>query len=311
MSIVNSGGGVGFIFHYFHQPHQKSIIPQASFTVEEFDNLLARLERSGVRLLEAGDFEDRVARNMLQVNDRCLTFDDGLACQRLILDVLSRRNLTAFFFPITSFVGGEPNQFEIARQFMNQNFSTAEEYYESFLGRALSLRLISRAVLAEGPPNDFMSRWSFHSSLGRLYRFARDVVLTRESTWLVLESMAQALNFDLSVSMQSISMTPSDLQELVKRGHRVGLHSHVHDNFDRLSVDMQLEDIATNWKQLEAITGESPTVMSYPMGRYSNAVLNFLENKGIHLAFRSENTSQSMSNRLLVGRVDSRDLKEL
>jgi len=84
-------------------------------------------------------------------------------------------------------------------------------------------------------------------------------------------------------------VTPSDVRELDKRGHVVGVHSHTHpDVFRALAPNDLLREWTTSRDCLEQIIGAAVTVASVPGGDSSVAVERAAARAGISVLFTSE-----------------------
>lgn len=60
------------------------------------------------------------------------------------------------------------------------------------------------------------------------------------------------------------------LKEVVKRGHKIGMHTYVHD-YDKIykSVDSFLDDYDKAFKRIEEVTGLRPYIYRFPGGSYN------------------------------------------
>lgn len=81
--------------------------------------------------------------------------------------------------------------------------------------------------------------------------------------------------------------TWSDLRALMRRGHRVGSHSHRHALLTRCSPAVLRDELVTSKKTLEDRLGEPIDSISMPGGRYNRRVLAECEDAGYRRIFTS------------------------
>lgn len=116
------------MFHYFHDENHP--VSQGSISGEEFGLMIDWLSER-YRMLQAGEFLEKLGRDALKHRDICLTFDDALLCQRdIAAPMLKSRNLRAFFFVYSSPLVGQPDFLEIYRCFRSTRFASIDDFYQ-------------------------------------------------------------------------------------------------------------------------------------------------------------------------------------
>ena len=75
---------------------------------------------------------------------------------------------------------------------------------------------------------------------------------------------------------------PDMVKEIYDRGHEIGNHSQNHPEMSKLSKQQMIQEITSVNEQIEAITGQAPTVFRPPYGDYSDAVVLTLRELNMH-----------------------------
>lgn len=97
--------------------------------------------------------------------------------------------------------------------------------------------------------------------------------------------LLRALN-DLGVSAQWFfpGAVAERYPELVSRvheaGHGTGVHGHRHLNFDRLTLDQQIEEMTEGRSVITSLTGTAPTGFRTPSGEWGQGFLQAMESAG-------------------------------
>lgn len=73
---------------------------------------------------------------------------------------------------------------------------------------------------------------------------------------------------------------PELAQEIVQRGHEIGLHTATHPHLPELSEDKILSELTDNCEMIKEITGYTPTLFRPPFGDYSNSVIEVASANG-------------------------------
>lgn len=279
---------LGLMFHHFTDG---DVHPagQGAITAERFRDILDYFDD---RLLSAREWREKRLVGQLKDGEICLTFDDGLRCQfDIALPVLQARNLTAFWFPYTGPLAGEPDRLELYRYFRTVRFANIDAFYAAFndAWNALPLRDSVHEGLRDFDPGKYLAEYPFYSDGDRQFRFIRDRLLTGDAFFRVMDEMLAADGFDADGARQTLWMDKAHLRSLHSDGHVVGLHSHTHPTkITALSRDRQIWELETNTTWLKQITGAEPDCMAYPCGDYDEGLLSLLRDQGIRLGFQSK-----------------------
>ena len=108
------------------------------------------------------------------------------------------------------------------------------------------------------------------------------------------------------------NMDYNDLREMADRGYEIGLHSHLHQDFKKMSTEDIRNDIFLNMNQLQQNDIPFQPVLAYPFGgRPSNKrdytkMLDDFSELGIKAAFRVGNRINRVpiKNKFEINRVD-------
>ena len=73
---------------------------------------------------------------------------------------------------------------------------------------------------------------------------------------------------------------PEMAQEIVARGHEIGLHSVSHPQFSTLSVEQIKEELQGNYDKIKEITGYEAKLFRPPFGDYNNTVIDTVREQG-------------------------------
>ena len=106
-----------------------------------------------------------------------------------------------------------------------------------------------------------------------------------------MRDMMEHRKFDVDSAARSLWMTISDVKQLHREGHVLGLHSHTHPTrMSALSEVEQYQEYSRNYDAVSNITGGEVLTMSHPVCSYSETTLVILRSLGIKVGFRSNMT---------------------
>jgi peptidoglycan/xylan/chitin deacetylase (PgdA/CDA1 family) len=118
--------------------------------------------------------------------------------------------------------------------------------------------------------------------------FFRDKVLGVFNYNELMIDLMKRKRFDISGVPEKVFMTASQLEQLNRRGHALGLHSDTHPTqFKLLSREAQWREYATNYDFLRNITGIGAKMVAYPCGEYNETTLDILRELEVKVGFRS------------------------
>lgn len=268
------------MFHHFHGGrHPKG---QGSISEADFDRLLNHI---GIeRILSPSEWLYRMERGGLQNSDLCLTFDDGLLCQKEVaLPVLENYNLKAFWFVYSSVFEGKLENLEIYRMFRTKYFESIDDFYELFFQKAAtSLGSYETEI------KSLKRQFPFYTEKDIRFRILRDKVLGKSDYEGIMDELLKDFDCDKPALAKNLWMTNEDLRFLSGRGDQIGLHSYSHPTrLEGLPCEIQKEEYRKNYDHLKRVCGQGPVSMSHPCNSYNEETLGILREFGIHLGFRS------------------------
>jgi peptidoglycan/xylan/chitin deacetylase (PgdA/CDA1 family) len=282
----------GIMFHHFHGRGHPVV--QGSISADDLSKVIEFIGRD--RMVSAQEYLDRERTSRLN-GEICLTFDDNLKCQfDVAIPVLEKCDLTGFWFVYTSPLTGVLEKLEVYRHFRCTRFRNMEDFYESFLKKALASRhgeLVRRALTAFDPVT-YLVEFPFYTLADKRFRFLRDDVLGQKAYFEMMDEMLNEFQYDQTGLLQKLWMNAHDLQDLHEAGHVIGMHSHTHPTqMGRLPADIQAKEYRENYRTLTGIIGEPPLTMAHPGNSYNDDTLRVLGALHIELGFRANMTKIS------------------
>ena len=143
------------------------------------------------------------------------------------------------------------------------------------------------------------------------FRIIRDSILSKKKYDFIMRSLFKIKNFDFKNEEKKLFLSKSNIIELKKSGHEIGLHSHSHPFLiSKLDYNKQMAEYSTNKKILEAISKNSKIrSMSHPCGSYDKNTLKILEKLNIDIGFKQimkpDNKKKINYSNLEIARHDS------
>ncbi len=292
-------------YHYVEDPDPKfsGIFP---CLIEDFDKQIKFLSQNYRIVSPSEVFEAARAGNDEKL--AAVTFDDGLKDQyKNALPILKKYKVVAVFFPITATLEG--------------HLPTAHKIHV----------LLSRVSAADTCDtfNKFIKE--FYPDLQSSYQLPKDRRLTDrrmhedicsanfKETMIVLpeDIKGQFLrycfkNFGLNEKniCKEIFMSSEEIMDLKNQNMIIGGHSHNHYAMNVAGEEILRKDIRLNKEILAGILKTTPSMFSYPHGRYSDTALKVIKEAGYLYAFTIERRGVSAGdNQLLIPRNDTADLK--
>jgi hypothetical protein len=276
------------MFHHFHGgPHPKG---QGSISGQEFDQILISLKKS-FNLLDAGIWMDKFLSGKLAEKDICISFDDNLKCQfDIAKSVLDKHGINAFWFVYTSPYAGVVENIELYRYFRTKFFSDFDNFFLSFCNHidAIGASAVKiREAIATFSSNDYFKEYLFYTYEDRLYRYIRDIILSKDEFERIMDSMISSKRIVLEEIVPLLWMSQSEIKQLSDEGHIIGLHSHSHPfKMENLPIEQQAQEFQTNKTLLESIIGKEIKTVSHPCGSYSSNTLHLLKSMDMVLGFK-------------------------
>jgi len=300
----------GVMFHHFHG--EKHPVQQGSLSADQLNFILEGL-CSRFNLLNAHEFEARLADKKLQPKDICLTFDDALRCQfDIALPVLQKWGIKGFFFIYSSPFFGNPDKLEIFRYFRCTKFSSIDDFYAKFFEQAEKNFSTTISQLKKVYDEDqYLALFPFYSKNDKWFRFLRDEVLGKDNYEMLMTEMMDQIGFNSNEISNLLWMGLNEIANLRDLGHTIGLHSFSHPHsMAKLSEGEQKLEYHKNFDHLLNALDKRPTSMSHPSGSYSKATLRILGDLGVKVGFRSSYGNGNSRTDLEIPREDSTNIFE-
>ena len=285
----------GIMFHHFHD-HNKHIVGQGSISSEDFENILDFYGKTH-NIISAEDFLYKSQRNILSSNDVCITFDDGLLCQYdIAYPVLEHRGLTAFWFIYTSPLEGILEKLEIYRHFRFSKFEDIEDFYAAFFKIASDEYDIVATELKTFNPDNYLIGYPFYTPNDKRFRYLRDHVLGESRYNHTMDKMIAEYQYNVSENAKLLWMNSTQICNLTKHGHIIGLHSHTHPTvMQDKSKEAQKYEYGTNLDRLLQITRKNIISVSYPCNSYNLDTLQYMQELNIQVGFRANMLPERIS----------------
>lgn len=254
------------------------------------------------RILSPLEWLEKLKNNSLKEDDLCLTFDDGLRCQKEIaLPVLEYLNIKAFWFVYSSVFEGQYANLEIYRLFRTKFFDNINEFYDVFFDKALEAGFAERisCIMNEKAIDKQIQLFPFYSINDIKFRLVRDKVLGVRNYEMIMDSIIAEHNLYKTDLANNLWMSNKDLIYLNNTGHVLGLHSYSHPTvIADLSYEDQYEEYVRNSNHLKSICGINPVAMSHPCNSYDENSILILKELNIQCGFRSNMYPNTQRNRL-------------
>lgn len=280
----------GLMFHYFHGV--PSCGSQGSLTAHDLEALL---DFVGIeRVIPPDEWCTRADAGSLG-HSVCLTFDDGLRSQYdIAAAVLEEHGLAAFFFVHTSSLESPPTGPELHR-YLCSTYGHVDRFYEDFF-QVVGLGECAERVsdgLRTFDPKSYLAAFPFYTDADRSFRFVRDDLLAPHEYENVIAQLFARRRIDQESVRRDLWLQREHLQDLERRGHMVGLHSHSHPmSMARLPYEEQLDEYQTNLDVLSEVLGRRPVCMSHPNNSRNSVTFEVLTKLGVRVGFRAEMGSE-------------------
>lgn len=295
----------------FHRVHRKDSTPsgQGSITDKEFEDILHYVGIENI--LSPDEWLYKLKDNNLNRNDLCITFDDGLKCQyEICLPILEKYNIKAFWYIYSSVFEGVVENIEVYSHFITSLFSNGYDFFDLFFSKCKENGI---SIENEYSYKNFYAnckpRFPIYSDNDIRYRFFRDKVLDKSTYENIMNELMEERGMSMDDISNKLWMDNSDLKQLCKKGHHVGLHSYNHPTvISSLLFDEQYNQFNRNYRHIYGICNQEIHSMAHPCGDYSNNILKILRDLGIKCGFRSDilppDGGKINQNRLEIARED-------
>ena len=263
------------------------------------------------KIVSPGEFAYLRGKPTHRTSVAMLTFDDSLRSQfEIALPVLQARDIKAGFAIYSSIYDGEPDPLELFAEFREGYFATFHDFWIEFVSVASREIPNIESLSAIGVSQGFLNDFPFYSEEEKLFRFARDQIMTGELYRdLMWQLIAEHDSFDPISVAQRLWMEPAHLKTLVAEGHSIGLHSHSHPTrMDLVPRDDQFVEYNRNFAWIKETLEVVPEFVAHPCGRYSADTLEVISSLGIRYGFRSSMAAVPGGGRYEIPREDASTL---
>lgn len=276
------------MFHHFHGGVHP--LGQGSISADEFEKIILGLKNE-YTISDAGEWTERFLTNSLGEKEICLSFDDNLKCQfDIALPVLDKYAIKSFWFLYTSPYTGTIDNVELYRYFRSKYFTDFSNFFAAFIRNIPVTGTGAKKVqevISNFSSNNYFKEYPYYSDEDRLYRYLRDIILTKSEFEMIMNAMIKEAGMDVADAINKLCISKEQIRQLSDEGHIIGLHSHSHPfKMENLSPADQLAEFTTNKQVLESILGNTITTVSYPCGSYSTDTISVLKEMGVTIGFK-------------------------
>ncbi|MEK7541724.1 MAG: polysaccharide deacetylase family protein [Patescibacteria group bacterium] len=271
-------------YHYVEDPHpsRRGIHP---CPIARFERHLAYLSEN-FRIVSVEEVV-RAARESRGGAWAAITFDDGLRDQYTnAVPLLKKYGVTAAFFPITlALTGTVPPTHKLHILLSASEADVLVDLWNEYAGlqrREMGAQDIipkDRYILRKSHQHDDVLPANLKAAIARAPRSVKNGFL---------DTTFKNLGISEESALRELFMSEEELATLSREGFTIGSHSHGHDALDSVSSDLLRQDIRESKRRLENLLGVSPTVFSYPYGRYSPETRGVVQKEGFCYAVTTD-----------------------
>ena len=278
----------GVMFHHFHGENHP--IGQGSISANDLDQMITWLLKD-FEILNIEEFFQKALEGKLTAKETCLTLDDSLLCQyEIAAPVIESHGLTALFNVYSSAFSGKPDPLEVYRYFRTVTYKNFDDFFDDFfeMVKAVFSSEYASGMSRFSKEKEIYDGFPFYSENDKIFRFFRDKILGTLNYNLLMIDLMKKKRFDTSEVPTKVFMTVSQLEQLNRKGHALGLHSDTHPTqIQSLSREAQMREYTINYDFLRKITGIGAKMVAHPCGEYSETTLGILRELEVGVGFRS------------------------
>ncbi len=293
----------GLMFHHFHGKEFPKV--QGSISQKEFLKILSNLKKKK-KILNPVEYFNKINNKKISNNEVCITFDDAIKSQvKLILPILDKLNIKAFFFVYTSLFKGEPDNLEYYRDFRCMYYKNLKIFYKDFYKILEKFFPNKNKMFFFKYKSNYLKKYKFYTDDDRKFRFCRDVILSKKEYEKIMNLMMKKKKYSRKKRKNLLFMNKTDIKKIDQAGHVVGIHSHSHPTtLKKLSENLQYREYKDSKVILESLLQKKVWSMSHPCGSYNNTTLKILKKIGIKIGFRSNLIIKKIKSKLEIPRQD-------
>lgn len=267
-----------------HIPHLKSSV---------FVDQIRQMKSAGFVFDGSMSLSDFILNSRVKGPRFLLSFDDTLRCHsKVVAPILDDENVKGAFSVYTKPWEDEKFTSLEMQRLIQYSIFHYDKFLEVFFEACRDKLSISETVLEKIKPNNeniaacinLYPSDKFYSNEERFFRFIRDDVLKFKDFELVISSLFERY-FSQDDLHKELYMTRGDVQALVKGGHSILAHSHMHP-FSPAGFEGNnfYEDIIKNGRILMKTLGFQPDGFTYPCGIKTNDYASALQRTGYKFA---------------------------
>ena len=290
------------MFHHFHNSNFPKY-SQGSISDDEFENLINSI---GLKNILDGDvWLEKYNNGELKKGETCITIDDGLKCQYIvILPILKKYNIKAIWFIYSHPLIGSFEMLDLYKYFVGNIYKDFELFYKDFFEICLEESEIKNECSSFSEENSYLKYSKILTIADRKFRYLRDKIISKEKFEYLIRKLATNNNFNLDNCINKIWVTSDNIIELDKN-QIIGIHSHTHPTaMEDLSYNQQFEEYKKCKDILEKILNKEVNILSYPCGKYNSDTFDILEKLNIHYSFISYLSIPTNNKNYLIQRED-------
>lgn len=264
-------------YHYVEDPRKDfgGIVP---CPVAEFKRQIAFLSAH----FSIVSVEDVVAAAHNESKERlcAITFDDGLLDQyENAAPILRRCQATATFFIITSaFERRLPVAHKLHVLLSLQEATALIATFNAFLSGQFPQVAARYRIPADRRLNEV--RWR-RDDMGTANLKHTMAIVPDHVRAAFFTFCFDKWSLDEKALVAELFMNADHVRQLSAQGFTIGNHSHEHRAFDALNHAALEADCRMARDTLHALSGIYPEIISYPHGRFTDAAIDMVENRGL------------------------------
>ena len=268
------------LFHHFHSKNKFYYSP-GSLTK---DNLYKFIKENKNKIKNSNNLEKK------NDNKYFLTFDDGLKSQyEIALPILEENKIKSFFFFFTSHFNGHDFTIENIRYFKYKYYLNTKLFFNHFM-KTFEEKHNKKINFGKANLKKIFKFYKKHSPYypkEEIYiKILRDNILSELQYSKIIKKMMKDKNLNISQLSKKLYMNKSELKNLSKLNHTIGLHSHSHNHKNKnFSYDQEFNEFKKNKLILEKIINKKIITASYPFGNFTNNSERILKKLGVKYSF--------------------------
>ena len=289
------------MFHYVRPSYEGTGI--RGLTVSEFRDLL-----NGIRL--RFEFINpsnlfRVTRKSIEYKEThpsvLLTFDDGLRDHyEFVAPILEEYDIRGLFFV-------NSQQYQLGCSLLIHRWHAIRERIPHLVDNQVFKKLVESL---DTKNFDIRSAIRWDDGAMANFKYCFNYRMSEKEQTFVVTTLESEFGLN-PPAVEKIYMTPTEISDLVRRGHLVASHSHAHSCLARLTESELRHDLNQSFDFITSVGGDR-RVFAYPFGKsesFSTEVMDVISSVGVQVAFSSvpPSTTQGTSP-LSIPRLDPRDL---